>query len=176
MARYATEGTQAGWNVGSSVSYDSALLVGLGSTSSATAAWPPSYTGIMGANDADGDSIPGLTAVPRNGGGYVLPPTSAIGAVLGGARADKVFLVSRNVASAMLTRTSCDEASGMANVTHFDNHVIGCHVSGGGDCDASQIKFIDDNRTVYTVSSATIKTKIVPDSATCTDVRAALPL
>jgi len=176
MAHYAAEGTQTGWNAGSTVTYDYAVLVGLDSTSSATAAWPTSYTGVMGANDPDGDNIPGLTAVPRNGGGYVLPPTSAIGAVLGGSRADKLSIVTRNVASPMLTRTSCDEASGTANVTRFDNHVIGCHVSGGGDCDPSQIKFIDDNRTVYMVGSATIKTKIVADGATCADVRAALPM
>lgn len=176
MARYPASGTQSGWDVGSTVSYDDAVLVGLDSTNSPTAAWPASYTGIMGANDPDGDNIPGLTALPRNGGGYVLPPTSTIGAVLGGARADKVHIVTRNVAAPMLTRTSCDEASGMANVTRFDNHVIGCHVSGAGDCDASQIKFIDDNRTVYAVGSATMKTKIVADGASCADVRAALPM
>lgn len=176
MAKYTAGGMQTGWDVGSTVTYDYAVLVGLDSTASSTAAWPMAYTGITGAVDADDDQIPGLTALPRNGGGYVLPPTSTLGAVLGGARADKVSIVTRNVAAPSLTRTSCDEAAGMANITHFDNHVIGCHIGGGGDCDTSQIKFIDDNRTVYVVGGGTIKTKVVADGATCADVRAALPM
>ena len=80
------------------------------------------------------------------------------------------------VVSAMLTRTSCDEASGPATFMHFDNHVVGCHVSGGGACSSSEVKFIDDNRTVYAVTSGTMATKVVPATATCADVRAAFPM
>jgi hypothetical protein len=71
----------------------------------------------------------------------------------------------------------CPESySGTANVSKFENHVIGCHVAGGGECNATQSKFVDDNRSVYTVNSSTFQAKVVSDTATCADVRAALPL
>ena len=35
-------------------------------------------------------------------------------------------------------------------------------------------QFIDQNRTVFQVTSATYEAKVVPDTATCTDVRTAL--
>jgi hypothetical protein len=168
--------TQTGWNVGSMVSNSYAVMIGYTMANGATADWPTSHTGITMTQDSDGDMNPGLTSLPRNGGGYVLPPTSAIGAVLGGARADKVYLVTRNVATNMMTRTSCDESSGTTTFAHFDNHVVGCHVSGGDECMPSEIDFIDTNRTKFQVMSATIKTKIVADGATCADVRTALPM
>ena len=60
--------------------------------------------------------------------------------------------------------------------THFENHVIGCHVSGGDDCMPSEINFVDQNRMIYEVTGATAQTKIVAETATCADVRAALPM
>jgi len=170
------DGTQTGWDTGSVMSFGYAALLGFTSADPATAAWPSSYTGITMTTDPDGDMSPGVTSVPRGSGDYVLPPTSALGALGIGSRADKVYLVIRHVVSAQLTRTSCDEASGPATFMHFDNHVVGCHVSGGGACSASEVKFIDDNRTVYAVTSGTMTTKVVPATATCADVRAAFPM
>jgi hypothetical protein len=170
--RFQLAGTQTGWNVGSTLSYSYAALVGFTMTDGATAAWPSSYTGITMTNDADGDSNVGLTAIPRGGAGYTLPPTSIVQT----SRADELYIVVRQVTSAMLTRTACDETSGSATIAHLDNHVIGCHVSGGADCMASEIDFIDKNRTVYEITGATAETKIVPETATCADVRSALPL
>jgi hypothetical protein len=176
MPTFQVTGTQTGWNVGSMVSNNYAVMIGYTMANGATADWPMSYTGITMTVDSDGDMNPGLTSVPRNGGGYVLPPTSALGAILGGARADKVYLVTRNVATNMMTRTSCDESSGTATFMHFDNHVVGCHVSGGGECKSDEVAFIDTNRTQFQVMSATIETKVVADTATCADVRTALPM
>jgi hypothetical protein len=176
MPSFSLTQTQTGWNVGSMASNSYAVMIGYTMANGATADWPTSHTDIAMTQDSDGDMNPGLTGVPRNGGGYVLPPTSAIGAVLNGARADKVYLVTRNVATNMMTRTSCDESSGTTTFTHFDNHVVGCHVSGGGECMPSEVDFIDTNRTKFQVMSATIATKIVADGATCADVRTALPM
>jgi hypothetical protein len=64
----------------------------------------------------------------------------------------------------------------MVTFTHFDNHVMGCHVMGGQECTAAEATFVDNNRTIFQVSSATNQIKIVPDNATCADVRAALPM
>jgi len=174
--KFQIDGTQTGWNAGSVMSFSYAALLGFTIADPATAAWPASYTGITMTTDPDADMNPGITSVPRGSGDYVLPPTSALGALGIGSRADKVYLVIRHVVSAMLTRTSCDEASGPATFMHFDNHVVGCHVSGGAACSASEVKFIDDNRTIYSVTSGTMATKIIADGSTCADVRAALPM
>lgn len=176
QAQYQVDGAQSGWGVGSTLMYSYAALIGFTMTDGATATWPSSYTGITMSADPDGDGNPGLTSIPRSSAGYVLPPTSALGALGVGARADQLYLVIRNVASTMLSRTSCTDAAGTVNFMHFDNHVIGCHVSGGGACSSSEVQFIDENRTIYSVTSATITTKVVADGATCADVRAALPM
>ena len=61
-------------------------------------------------------------------------------------------------------------------MSKFDNHVVGCLVEGGGPCTATQTEFVDANRVIYTVESATYEMTAVPSGATCADVRAALPL
>jgi hypothetical protein len=172
MARYQVDGTQTGWNVGSTLSFSYAALVGFTMANPTTAAWPAAYTDITMTNDAEGDNHVGLTAVPRSGTGYTLPPTSLAQDM----RVDQVYIVVRQVTSAMLTRTACDQASGSATFAHFNNHVVGCHVMGGADCMPPQISFVDTNRTIYTVASATAQTKVVADTASCADVRAALPM
>ena len=172
MPRFQVDGTQTGWNVGGTVSYSYAALVGFTIANPTTAPWPSSYTGITMTNDAEGDMNVGLTAVPRSGGGYTLPPTS----ILQLSRADQVYIVTRQVTSATLTRTACDQALGSATLMQFNNHVVGCHVSGGDGCMPSEVNFIDQNRTIYEITSATAQTKIVAETATCADVRAALPM
>jgi hypothetical protein len=150
-------------------------LVGL-TLADPKAAWPDSYTGLSAsAQDADGDGKPGYTAVPRSGGGFVLPPT-AIG--LGGSApaAEKVFLVSRDAISLQGTRTSCDDAAGPAQLTALDSHAVGCSLAGGADCNQRQIDFVDQNRMKYAVKSATFVAKRVADDATCAQVRQALPM
>jgi hypothetical protein len=59
---------------------------------------------------------------------------------------------------------------------HFDNHVVGCHIAGGSNCQPADVSFVDQNRTIYEVTSATAQSKILPDNSTCAAVRAALPM
>ncbi len=169
MPTFNVTGTQAGFAVGSTVTMTATpVLVGLTMTDP-NAAWP-ALAAITGA-DHDGDGKKGITAVPRDGGGYTLPPTS----LLQTSHADRLYIASRNTVALSGTRDTCTSMKGTATVTHFDNHVIGCHVKGGGECTEAQYKFIDDNRTVYKVTSATYETKIIADGANCDAVRAALP-
>ncbi|HTU57826.1 MAG TPA: hypothetical protein VMF89_05320, partial [Polyangiales bacterium] len=85
-------------------------------------------------------------------------------------------LAIRTVMTLNSTVEGCPETySGTANVSKFENHIIGCHVKDGGECNDTQKKFVDDNRTVYTVTSATFTAKRVADDASCAAVRAALP-
>jgi hypothetical protein len=170
--RFQVDGTQTGWNVGSTLSYGYAALVGFTMSDPATAPWPSSYTAITMTNDAEGDTKPGLTAFPRGSAGYTLPPTS----IAQQARADELYIVVRQVTSATLTRTACDQTAGSATLAHLDNHVIGCHVMGGAACSPTEVNFIDQNRTTYDLVGATVQTKIVAETATCADVRAALPM
>jgi hypothetical protein len=150
-------GVQSSFDVNSKVHLDaSPVLLGLTMTDP-TAAWP-ALANIQSA-DTDGDGHPGITSIPRSGGGFSLPPTS----ILQTSHADQLYIASRT--TAVLD----------ANVLAFDNHVIGCHIQGGGDCAAADYQFVDTNRTVYTVTGATFVAKVVPDAATCADVRAALP-
>ena len=168
------KGTFTGWNVGNTIDMDYTIaLVGLTMADPLNAPWPATYTGITG-QDAEGDSKLGITGVPKNGNGYVYPPT-ALG-IFGSAPAAKnVYIASRNVLALKGSVPACDELAGDVNVKFFDNHVIGCFTTMNAECDANQTKFVDDSRTKYTVTKATFLGKKIPDTATCADVRAALP-
>ncbi len=169
MPTFTVTGTQTGFAVGSTVSMNATpVLVGL-TMANPSGPWP-ARVDIQGV-DHDGDGKLGITGVPRDGGGYTLPPTS----ILQTSHADRLYIASRNTLALSGKRETCTSTKGTVNVTHFDNHVIGCHVKGGGECTEAQYKFIDDNRTVFVVSSATYETVVVPDGSTCDAVRAALP-
>ncbi len=172
MPRFPVDGTQTAWDIGATLNFSYVALIGFTMADAATAPWPQPYSDITMTNDAEGDMHVGLTAVPRSGGTYTLPPTS----ILQSARADQLYIVIRQVTSATLTRTACDQASGSATFMYLNNHVVGCHVMGGSDCVSSDITFIDNNRAIYEITGATAQTKVVADTATCADVRAALPM
>jgi hypothetical protein len=166
------EGKQTGFDVGSSFEFSYVSLLGA-TLADPMAAWPESGAD-MKAVDLEGDGANGYTAVPRTGGGYALPPT-AVGVPGFIPKADKVYLVSRQGMTLKGKRTSCDAHSGTANVTAFDNHVVGCHIEDGEECDSKQTDFVDQNRMRYMVSSATYEAKVVAEDTSCADVRAALP-
>ncbi|HMJ52440.1 MAG TPA: hypothetical protein VK540_10200 [Polyangiaceae bacterium] len=168
------KGTFGGWNPGSAVDMESTIaLVGMMMNDPLNAAWPATYNTIMGV-DAEGDGKLGITGVPKNGNGYVFPPTS-LGVFGSAPAADRVYIASRNVLSLKGMTTTCNDQVGTVNVKFFDNHVIGCHNTMNAECDMNQVKFIDDSRTVYVPTGATFVAKRVPDAATCAEVRAALP-
>jgi hypothetical protein len=165
-------GTTPGWAPGGSITQTgNPALVGV-TMSDPNATWPSSYTSVTAA-DVDKDNRPGLLGIPKSTSGYVNPPVSIVGAL--GPRADKVDLGSRTTIDIQGSFTSCTEHSGKATAKHLDNHVVGCHLAGADECSAAQVKFLDDNRTVYTISGGTYLAKMVSDNATCADVRAALP-
>jgi prepilin-type processing-associated H-X9-DG protein len=173
MPRVPATGKLAGWTAGSEFDTDTAFaLVGL-TLADQKAAWPAKGSMIMSV-DHDGDSKPGIKGVPKSDGGFLRPPTSILGQAA--AVADQVYLVTRTVIALDGAMTSCSEQAGKANVMFFDNHVVGCHVYNGGECEAAQADFIDTNRTIYAVSDASYTSKFVSESATCAEVRAALPL
>ena len=181
MPKYVIAGGATGWDASSSIHFDPVVApVGLAMAMSPVP-WPRSSWGFPSGTqftDADGDGKPGITAVPLDQGGFVLPPTG-LGLFGSAPTTDKIYIVSQNQLSLSGTRTSCTDAAGTADVTEFDNHVVGCHVKGGSDCTTgapnTQADFVDQSRTVYAVSSATFVGKQLAAGATCADVLSALP-
>jgi hypothetical protein len=168
--KFSTTGTLDGWNAGSTLTTAPTIaLIGL-TMPDPQGAWPASYTMVTSV-DADMDGNPGITGIPKTGAGYVQTPVST--PILGiGARADKLYLASRTGVALNGKLTSCTEQSGLATISFFDSHVLGCHVSGGTECTAAQVDFVDTNQTKYTMMSGTFTSKILPDTATCADARA----
>lgn len=165
-------GTHSGFDKGADFEFSYVSLLGV-TMDDPMGAWPESGADLE-VFDLEEDGPNGYTAKPRSGDGYVLPPT-AVGVVGSAPSADEVYLVSRQAMTLTGKRTSCDAHSGTAMVTAFDNHVVGCHIKDGNVCNATQADFVDQNRMRYMVTSATYEAKVVPDDASCGDVRAALP-
>jgi hypothetical protein len=162
-------GTLDGFDVGSAIQTEvTSLLVGL-TMAEPDGAWPETHAEITTV-DADGDGKPGFTGVPKTGSGYVLPPL--IPPLIGEPdTADKVYMVSRTAMGLSGTLSSCTEQSGTVTVTFFDNHIVGCHVTGGDDCAAADVDFLDSNRTQLTATGGTFTSKLVPPTTTCAEAR-----
>jgi hypothetical protein len=144
-------------------------LVGL-TMSNPTAPWP-ARSAIMGV-DHDNDGRKGLAAIPKTDEDYKRIPVN----LNRDKRADRLDLAIRNHMTLSSNVEGCpDTYTGTADVKLFDNHIIGCHVYQGGECTSDEIQFVDDNRTVFTVKSATFTATRVDDDADCDAVRNALP-
>jgi hypothetical protein len=184
-------GSSTGWNPGSVVTTNASVgAVGLAAASSfvnPATAWPAACTsnctpnGVFMMSDLsndDGDGNPGVTVLGvkmLNGtNDYILPPVSASP---GGASADKIYIASRTELSVSSTRQDCDTGTGTANVTLFDNHVVGCHLTTGAACTSAEASFLDTNRVVYTLKTgATVNTKQIRNNPnpTCAQARSAV--
>jgi hypothetical protein len=164
-------GTHGGFDVGSTVTIDkNATVVGATMPNPLTDVWPMSYTGLMTA-DHDADSKPGITAIPKTAPGFQLPPVN----LFMNPKADRLYLATRSILSLSGTRDTCDTVTGTALMEKFDNHVVGCRIQNGGDCMPAEANFVDTNRTVFVIGTATYKAMTLPAGATCADARAALP-
>jgi hypothetical protein len=172
MPKFPASGTIEGWATGSKFTTNASnALVGL-MMDDPMSAWPDKGSAVTTV-DHDNDTKPGILGVPKSDGGFTRPPTSLLGQA--GAVADQVHLVTRTAIALDGAMTSCTEQAGTVDVAFFDNHVVGCHVYNGDECDATQADFIDTNRTIFEVVDASYTAKLMDDAATCADVRAALP-
>jgi hypothetical protein len=166
-----SHGKMSGYEPKSTINIDATVaLVGL-TMDNPMGPWPGSGAMLMTV-DADGDGKPGFTAIPKTGGGYVQPPVG----IFGGGRADKLYLASRTVIALSGALTGCNDIAGTATAQFFDSHVVGCHLAGGADCNATQADFVDSSRTVHKIMSATFTAKVIPDTNECAAVRQALPM
>lgn len=170
MPVFQVTGTSGGFDVGAAIVMNRlASTVGLTMPDPLNDPWPdlPSQLATV---DHDGDGQPGIKAVPRTDPPFGTPPVDLLGA-----QADEIYLATRTVLGLTGTRDSCTSARGTAQVSSVDSHIVGCHVKGGGTCTAAQSDFIDAIQPKFTVESATFEMVQIPKTATCADVRAALP-
>jgi len=176
MPVFMVTGTNRGFDVGAELSVNRvASLVGLTMSDPLNGPWPANASEIT-AVDHDGDGQPGIRAVPRTNPPFSAPPLDLAGVLdPRGARADRVYLATRTVLALSGERESCTSARGTAQVTSVDSHIVGCRVKGGGICTAAQSDFIDASQPRLTAESATFEMVQVAKTATCADVRAALP-
>lgn len=166
------KGTISGFDVGATIAMDPAgAILGASMMDPLNDAWPASWQDLT-LVDADGSGQPGVTAHPNDAEGYAMPPLDIFP---DGEKAEALYLATRSVFQLEGTRDSCTSASGNVIVHAFDNHVVGCRVAGGGECDASQVDFVDANRTIYEITSASYEMTQVGDDASCAEVRAELP-
>ncbi len=176
MPTFNASGSISGFNPGATIMMDPvASLIGASMSDPMGGSWPASGQELSGI-DHDGNGYPGITTVPKDTPPYTLPPVDLIGAILpNGERADQLYIATRSIIQLSGTRSSCESASGSANISKFDTHVVGCHLKSGGQCSAAQANFVDENRMLYQIDGASYTMKKVADGASCSDVRAALP-
>ena len=165
-------GTLSGFAPGSSFVTDAQTTLIGHTMADPNGPWPDD-AGEIAPADHDGDSNDGITSIPRTDGDFVRPPTSILGQ--SGDVADQVYIVTRSTFVHAGEFTSCTDIEGTTMISFFDNHVVGCHVFEGDECSDGQADFIDSNRTVYEVTSATFQSKVLDDTVTCVDARDALP-
>lgn len=178
MPSFTVAGTHGGFDGGKAVKLDkAAVLIGATMADPANGVWPQNGTELTVA-DHDGNDKPGVSADSRVGGEFRLPPADVMALQTMGASgtfADVLYLAFRVVTAIDGTRQGCDRVTGTATLSHFDNHVVGCHASAGRECLPAEVSLLDLGRSIFQVSSATFEMVHLPDGATCADVRAALP-
>jgi len=176
MPKFNASGSISGFNPGATIMMDPvANVVGATMTDPMGGAWPASGQELTGV-DHDGNGFGGITSKPKATPPYTLPPVDLIGAIIPtGERADQLYIATRSIIELSGTRSSCEAASGTADISRFDTHVIGCHLKSGGQCSPAQAGFVDENRMLYQIDGATYTMKRVDNGASCADVRAALP-
>ncbi len=163
-------GVLGGWNVGSSFKVNPTVAsFGLKTSSPLTAGsatWPASESDIASTDisDDDNDGHPGITATPSSTEGNSLPATGLSTSPPYAPQADKLYVVLRTELSFYGSSTSCTEVSGTAKARVFNDHVIGCHLQGGGDCTPTQWDFVDQISTVYVGSGVTIPAGVAAPS------------
>lgn len=135
-----------------------------------TDAWPADHTTLQSV-DTDMNGQPGITANYVTDATHVGPPLNLSRTQ----RAASSYVAVRLAFSAGGSITTCSALDGPITFSHFDTHILGCAVAGGGACNATLTDFLDDNRPVYSPNAATYHAIKVDPGTTCAQVRTMLP-
>jgi hypothetical protein len=157
-----------------------AALLGLTLTNPNTDPWPATVTTAV---DTDQDGDPGVTVRVAQGNGYSDVPVD----FLKTQRANRLFVVIRQVTKISATFSDCDNLSGTVSIARIpnsasgkyaiDSHIVGCSLTqGNAMCDATQTNFVDATQPVFTPTGPSDFTSTrMPNGATCATVRQQLP-
>lgn len=148
----------------------SALLMGVMLADPVATPWPERQN--FPSVDGDGDGKPGVTGVYKNGLRYTPPPTTNVGAP----RAEAAYLAARFSFALRGTLTSCSGSTGRLEEPRVDSRTLGCRIFGlSRDCLSNELTHLDENKPAYRTSAGTYQLVRMAGSASCADVRAALP-
>jgi hypothetical protein len=155
-------------------------LLGHAMPDGATGDWPPSPLLL---EDHDGDGAPGVTVEPATGARYSYPPVGLPPVFADLPRADLIYIITRTVTTLRTKQVSCNAFEGSVEVhtigetPAINSKVIGCRRLGvGAPCTAEEAEFVDGSRPqFYPDDLGSIQMIRLPESASCADVRAALP-
>ena len=129
--------------------------------------------------DHDGDGLPAMTGSVPASNAQVPVRIVVQGAETIVYRADRIYLVVRQISAFFGTIDNCDAISGDAVVTRADSRVVGCRLSepaseAGKNCEPDDVDFADQNKFSLVPTAATFLQKRIQGS-NCVDVRAAFP-
>lgn len=134
-------------------------------------AWP--HRTELSLIDHDGDGKPGITALPKSGGAFGLPPAD-VGLT---ERADEVYVASRTALRYRTRQALCEpRVEGTVEPLGFDYTIVGCHLQSGAGCKPNQVNLLDNNDPAFVLGMQGRWVSVaVAETATCADVLAALP-
>jgi hypothetical protein len=123
--------------------------------------------------DHDGDGMPGITAMPKQGGVFGLPPID-IGQTQ---HADQIYIASRIALRLSAPRAGCnDRVEGSLEPLSFDYTIVGCHAQDRDDCKPKEVDLLATNSPTFTLGAQGHWTSLPSaDTASCADVLTALP-
>jgi hypothetical protein len=150
----------------------SAVLMGARLDDPVDDVWP-ALAAALSSVDMDRDGKPGVVAVYRGDGPCSHPRTAFS---FSANRADQAYVGSRLVFSLSGRLAGCTRSTGSAEVSALDTRIFGCRLADSGrDCKSSEADFLDRNVPRYTLGPATYVLEKVADSASCPQIRSALP-
>lgn len=153
------------------VSVDTGVLLLGAALSDPKATWP-TRSQLMAA-DHDADGKPGVTAIPKSGGAYGLPPAD-IGQTI---FADQVYIAARLSLRLITADSLCAQRSeGAVTPLGFDYTIVGCHEQGGAECKENQVNLLDNNDPAFTLGQAGHWTSVpIVETQTCSEIVMTLP-
>jgi hypothetical protein len=181
LSSFTITGTLSGSTPGATYSTaPAAALLGLTMTNPDTDPWPATVTTAV---DTDQDGNPGVTVHVAQANGYSDVPVD----FLKTQRANRLFVVIRQVTKINATFSDCDHLSGTVSIARIpnsasgkyaiDSHIVGCSLTQGNTmCDSTQTNFVDATQPVFTPTGPSDFTSMrMPNGATCATVRQQLP-
>jgi hypothetical protein len=147
-----------------------AIVMGAALSDPINGGWPSADA--ITSRDSDADGKPGVTMSYKTSGSYIAPPADSLGVM----RAQAGYIATRVVFGLSGVLDSCNGSAGSVSAQTIDARSLGCRILPDlRDCLSLEADHLDENTPRYQVAQATYSLHRVADSATCANVRSALP-